>query len=412
MIYLSLDLDAFYCAVEERYDPTLKGEAFCVYQKQVVCTLSYSARAMGIKKLANAQQVRNRYPNMRMINGESLSRYRAAGTMLIGWLRKIIKSPIERLGLEELRCEISPAIAKIVAELDLAQLAISSDLPDEAGDGIKVHFYETELYLPDFFFGFNGKSIPAGFDRFSAGRENIEYYLAGHIAQYIQEKMKLDTGYSCSIGVGSSISLAKIACGVNKPYGVTVLWPGYEQEFLNRQSLRKVPGFGSKTILNLANYGVDASTTIAEFHSKVPKEDFVKIAPGELYELSWCREKTQLVDWQLPSQVSVEETWATPLVSSQVPEEVEKLVDSLLSQAQLDIVVDGVWQAIPTHVRVAVIKYRESGRQSRSQKLTGPSPNAAEFPKEVRRLASRLAAELVKDPVRLINIALLFPSSN
>lgn len=409
MVYLSIDLDAFYCAVEEHYDPTLKGEAFCVYQKQIVCTLSYAARALGIKKLANAQQVRSAYPTMRMINGESLSRYRAAGVMLLNWLREIVKGPIERLGLEEMRCDVSPALLKCAADLKVQQLPVD-ELPDEAAEGVRVRFYDTEIELGDFFFGFNGKTVPPGYDRYVNGRDQIEYYLAGHMAQYIQEKMKLETGYSCSIGVGSSISLAKIVCGHNKPGGVSVLWPGHEQEFMDLQPLSKLPGFGSKSRAALSGFGYEPNWTVKDVHDNITEAQFLQILPQELWDLTWCNEKVSLNNWTRPSQISVEETWPAPLPLSQIPNELEKLMDSLISQAEIDIVEDGVWLVNPSHVRVAVIRYGEPSRQSRSQRLT-LQPDSAQFVKQVSRTALRLAIEVAKSPIRLLNIAFIFPSS-
>ena len=49
---LHLDLDAFYCAVEEKTDPSLKGKTFAVggspTGRGVVTSCSYAARAYGV----------------------------------------------------------------------------------------------------------------------------------------------------------------------------------------------------------------------------------------------------------------------------------------------------------------------------------------------------------------------------
>ena len=49
---LHLDLDAFFCAVEELQDPALVGKAFAVggkpQQRGVVASCSYPARKLGI----------------------------------------------------------------------------------------------------------------------------------------------------------------------------------------------------------------------------------------------------------------------------------------------------------------------------------------------------------------------------
>src|SRR5262245_59884124 len=50
---LHIDLDAFFCAVEENQNPSLRGKAFAVggkpEERGVVASCSYSARRMGVR---------------------------------------------------------------------------------------------------------------------------------------------------------------------------------------------------------------------------------------------------------------------------------------------------------------------------------------------------------------------------
>ena len=61
---LHLDLDAFFCAVEELHQPELKGKTFAVGgqpdQRGVVASCSYAARALGVHSampMSRAQQL-------------------------------------------------------------------------------------------------------------------------------------------------------------------------------------------------------------------------------------------------------------------------------------------------------------------------------------------------------------------
>ena len=46
--YLHVDMDAFYAAVEEKYDPSLKGIPMAVGSKDMLTTANYAARKFGI----------------------------------------------------------------------------------------------------------------------------------------------------------------------------------------------------------------------------------------------------------------------------------------------------------------------------------------------------------------------------
>jgi DNA polymerase-4 len=75
------------------------------------------------------------------------------------------------------------------------------------------------------------------------------------IAQRIQTEV--DTlGLSCSIGLGSCKTVAKIASDHQKPHGITVVWPGEEAAFLAPLPVGALPGIGKRTAAQLERIGV------------------------------------------------------------------------------------------------------------------------------------------------------------
>jgi len=70
---LHLDLDAFFCAVEELKDPSLAGKAFAVGgradQRGVISTCSYAARKYGVHSAMPTAQAFRLCPQLILIAG-------------------------------------------------------------------------------------------------------------------------------------------------------------------------------------------------------------------------------------------------------------------------------------------------------------------------------------------------------
>jgi DNA polymerase IV (DinB-like DNA polymerase) len=90
---------------------------------------------------------------------------------------------------------------------------------------------------------------------FEAARE-----LALGIKKEMVEKEKL----TCSIGVGPSKIVAKIASDFKKPDGLTVVEPSQVKEFLSPLSVRKIPGIGKKTEAELKTMGIKKIGQLAD----------------------------------------------------------------------------------------------------------------------------------------------------
>ncbi|MDO8879866.1 MAG: DNA polymerase IV [Coriobacteriia bacterium] len=63
-------------------------------------------------------------------------------------------------------------------------------------------------------------------------------------------------GLSCSLGVATSRTVAKIASDHDKPHGITVVWPGEEAGFLAPLPVRALPGVGAATATRLRGAGI------------------------------------------------------------------------------------------------------------------------------------------------------------
>jgi DNA polymerase-4 len=78
-----------------------------------------------------------------------------------------------------------------------------------------------------------------------------------------------DLGVTCSIGLATSKSVAKVASEQDKPRGLTVVEPGCEEAFLSSLPVRALSGIGKRTQETLALYGIH---TLGDLAAQDPRE--------------------------------------------------------------------------------------------------------------------------------------------
>src|SRR5512132_215802 len=106
---LHIDLDAFYCAVEETHHPELRGKAFAVggkpEERGVVASCSYAARRMGVRSAMPMGKAIRLCPGLIIVP----SRHRLYGEVshqVMGILRE--QTPLlEQISIDEAFLDIS-----------------------------------------------------------------------------------------------------------------------------------------------------------------------------------------------------------------------------------------------------------------------------------------------------------------
>ncbi|WP_165060104.1 DNA polymerase IV [Adlercreutzia sp. ZJ154] len=104
-------------------------------------------------------------------------------------------------------------------------------------------------------------SIDEAFMDVSPTRVNKEHPV--NIAKRIIKRVDA-LGITCSIGVGTSKSIAKIASDMDKPHGLTVVYPGSERIFLDPLPIRTMSGIGPSAEKRLKAAGVNTLKDFAE----------------------------------------------------------------------------------------------------------------------------------------------------
>lgn len=207
---LHLDLDAFFCAVEELNNPDLRGKAFAVggrpEERGVVSSCSYAARAFGVHSAMPMSQALRLCPDLIIVR-QGRGRYAEKSRQVM-----------ERLH------HLSPLVEKISIDEAFVDISDIREPPREIALNLQSRIWD-ELRLP------------------------------------------------CSIGVASNKLVAKIATEVGKkaargadyPRAVTVVEAGREAEFLAPLSSSMLWGVGKKTEARLHSLGVHTIGDIARY---------------------------------------------------------------------------------------------------------------------------------------------------
>ena len=202
-ILAHLDLDAFFAAVEELENPDLQGRPLVVggdpHGRGVVSTANYAARAFGIHSAMSAAEALRRCPHAVFLRPRH-ALYRQYSRVVWDTVGEIV-SRVERTGIDE-------------GYLDLGTVS------------------------PDF------------------ARARV-------IASAVQTAVRGRTSLTCSLGVGTSKVVCKIASDRRKPGGLTVVPPGKEAEFLAPLPVRLLPGVGPRAEQRLRSSGVETIGALA-----------------------------------------------------------------------------------------------------------------------------------------------------
>lgn len=92
---------------------------------------------------------------------------------------------------------------------------------------------------------------------------NSDYDDAKIFAVSLQKNIKEQIKLTCSIGVGPNKLIAKIASGINKPNGITVVRQEDAKQFISKCKIEDIPGVGPKTSKKLELLGIKSISDIS-----------------------------------------------------------------------------------------------------------------------------------------------------
>jgi len=215
---IHLDLDAFFCSVEELRHPELRGKPFAVggrpETRGVIASCSYAARMCGVHSAMPTSRALRLCPELILISGEHghYSEYSRKVMSILGRYSGLI----EQVSIDE-------------AFLDVSDLA----------------------------------------------RPGVE------IAQDIQQAIRQELDLPCSLGIASNKLVAKIATdagkaghrGITPPCAILEVPAGGEADFLAPMPVQALWGVGPKTATRLKSLGIHTIGDLA----RDPEQKLVKL---------------------------------------------------------------------------------------------------------------------------------------
>ncbi|KAL4871671.1 hypothetical protein BDV12DRAFT_163544 [Aspergillus spectabilis] len=262
-IILHFDYDCFYASVFEVEQPILKTLPLAVQQKQIVVTCNYEARRRGLHKLQLIKEAKQVCPDLVIVLGEDLTKFRDASKNLYLFLRSFVWGErVEKLGFDEIFMDVTDMIAYNAACLNLNDLSHSFFYLDRQDPTMGFEFDATGICGPTY--PDKSQEAKAVSPKINTSHLGTRLLLASHLAGYLRGQLEEQKGYTATAGISTSKLLAKIVGGVHKPNSQTTLLPPYATtkdcgesnvfSFLDPLEIRAIPGLGSKSSRKITSY--------------------------------------------------------------------------------------------------------------------------------------------------------------
>jgi len=216
------------------------------------------------------------------------------------------------------------------------------------------------------------------------------------IAQEIKERIKNETGLTCSIGIAPNKLLAKIASDIQKPDGLTII---KEQDIEGRiwpLLVRKLWGVGPKTEESLKKMGINTIGELASMPVDRLIEMYGKSYGHYLHEASMGIDESPLVTYWEPKSISRETTFQTDINNWQI---IAKTIAELTKEVVDDIRQKGYKS------RTVTLKVRFSDFKTYTRAMTLQEPtDSLEY---IRKAAFQCLGRIeLKMKVRLLGVRL------
>ncbi|NXI42832.1 POLH polymerase, partial [Galbula dea] len=290
-----VDMDCFFMQVEQRLDPQLRGRPCAVvqyteWQGGGIIAVSYEARAFGVSRGMWATEARALCPELALARvpqarGKAdLTRYRDASAEVMQVLSRF--AAIERASIDEAYLDLTGSARERLRALqgrpvaaDLLPTTFVQGLPDDPSpqpDGKEelrqrgLHEWLTSL-------SFDNPDCP-----------DLQLTMGAVIVEEIRVAVEAATGFRCSAGISHNKTLAKLACGLNKPNRQTLVSSRFVPQLFSQLPVSSIRNLGGKLGTAITDIlGIEYIGQLTQFSETELQTHFGDKTGSWLYDL--CR---------------------------------------------------------------------------------------------------------------------------
>ncbi len=246
-IVMHVDMDAFYASVELRRRPDLHGKPVIVggSPRGVVLSATYEARAKGVRSGMPSAEARRLAPHATFL-APDFDSYTAVSKAIVAVFRSVT-AVVESASIDE-------------AFLDLTGAVRMFGSPVEIGE-------------------------------------------------YVRAVVSDEQQITCSVGIGPTKFIAKVASRAAKPDGLIEVMPDGVVAFLHPLPVEAMWGVGNATAQKLHRLGVFTVGELAHTPRATLRPTFGPHASGMLSELAWGRDRRRVTPVEPEHSVGSQETF-------------------------------------------------------------------------------------------------------
>lgn len=191
---------------------------------------------------------------------------------------------------------------------------------------------------------------------------------AEEICRKIKHTVQAEEHLTASVGIGPNKLVAKIASGMNKPDGLTVVREEEAEAFLAPLPVRTIPGIGPKTEADLAKKGIAFVRDLKRF-SLSDLQAMLGKRGLDLYEKIRGRDDSPILEDYVVKSIGAQETFAE---DTRDPDFLTERVTAMCHHIIARLAAEGF-----THFRTVVLTVRFADFETKSRAHTLPAPTNA-----------------------------------